>query len=136
MLYTQGAAMEPTALPRFTVQSVLYSQWAYWCSLIMAALSVAYLPAGSLRSLVMLTPVLTTLLCVSVTCWIYKGCDEYLRLRLLRTVVITAVVVSLATLLYFFMELGGFPRLSMLWVNLLGWSTLNAQMLFVVLRSR
>jgi hypothetical protein len=128
--------MEATALPRLTVRSVLYSQWAYWCSLAMAAFSVSYIPPGSLRTLVMLTPVLTTLLSASVVYWIYRGCDEYLRLRLLRAVVITAIVVSVAALLYFLMELSGLPRLSMLWVNVLGWSTLNAQMLLVVLRSR
>ena len=35
-----------------------------------------------------------------------------------------------------FLELLGFPHVSMLWVNLLGWSVFNVQMLFVILRSR
>jgi hypothetical protein len=37
---------------------------------------------------------------------------------------------------YFFLELLGVPRLSMLWVNLLGWSVFSLQMLFVIFRSR
>jgi hypothetical protein len=55
---------------------------------------------------------------------------------LLRCVAVTAVIVAFCTLGYFFMELLGFPRLSMLWVNLLVWSVFNLQVLLVVFRSR
>lgn len=127
--------MDPSSLPRFAVRSIAYSQWAYWCSLVMAALSVTYIPHGSIRTAVMLTPILTALLCVSVACWLYQASDEYIRVRLLRSVAITAGVVAFCTLGYFFFELLGFPRLSMLWVNLLGWSVFNVQMLLVLLRS-
>jgi hypothetical protein len=85
---------------------------------------------------VTLTPILTALLCVSVAYGLYQACDEYIRLKLLKCVAITAVVVAFCTLGYFFLELVGFPRLSMLWINLLGWSVFNAQMLFVIFRSR
>jgi len=37
---------------------------------------------------------------------------------------------------YFVLELFGFPRLSMVWINLLGWSIFNLQMLYVIFRSR
>jgi hypothetical protein len=44
--------------------------------------------------------------------------------------------VGFCTLGYFFLELLGFPRLSMLAVNLLGWSVFNLQMVFVIIRAR
>jgi hypothetical protein len=128
--------MERSVLPRFAVRGILSSQWAYWGSLAIAALSITYIPPGSIRTAVMLTPVLTALLCVSVAYWLYKDCDEYIRLRLLRCIAVTAIIVVFCTLAYFFLELLGFPRLSMLWVNLLAWSVFNVQMLFVILRSR
>ena len=128
--------MESTELSRFAVRGVVSSQWAYWCSLAAAALSVIYLPQGSIRTMVILTPTLTALLCVCVAYWLYTDCDEYIRLRLLKCVASTAIVVMFFTLACFFRELFGFTRISMLWVNLVGWSVFNAQMLFVVLRSR
>lgn len=128
--------MDASALPQFWVRGVLGSQWAYWCSLAVAALSVTYIPPGTIRTVVMLTPILTALLCVSVAFWLYESCDEYIRVRLLRCVAVTAVIVAFCTLGYFFMELLGFPRLSMLWVNLLVWSVFNLQVLLVVFRSR
>jgi hypothetical protein len=128
--------MEPSVLPRFAVRGVLSSQYAYWGSLAIAAASLRYVPPGSIRTVVMLTPVLTALLCVSTAYWIYQNCDEYVRLQLLKSIAVTAVVVALCTVAYFFLELAGLPRLSVLWVNLLGWSVFNVQMLVAILRSR
>src|SRR5262249_24565617 len=128
--------MDASTLPRFAVRGILTSQWSYWGSLGISALSIKYIPPGSIQTAVMLTPVLTALLCLSVTYWLYGASDEYIRLRILRCVAVTAIIVALCTLSYFFLELMGFPRLSMLWVNILGWSIFNAQILFVILRSR
>ena len=128
--------MEQQELPRYAVRAVAWSQWAYWCSLAMAALSVRYVPPGSIRMIVMLVPVLTATLCVSTAYWLYESCDEYVRGAILRSVARTAVIVAAGTLICFVLELSGVPRLSMLWVNLLGWSVFNVQMLFVILRSR
>lgn len=61
---------------------------------------------------------------------------EFIRLTLLKCTVMTAIIVGFCTLGYFFLELLGFPRLSMLAVNLLGWSVFNLQMVFVIIRSR
>jgi hypothetical protein len=128
--------MEPPYWPKFAVRGVVSSQWAYWCSLASAAMSVTFIPPGSVRTLVILTPTLTALLCVFIAYWLYRQSDEYIQLRLLRCVTITAIVVMFCTLGYFFMELFGFPHVSLLWVNLLGWSVFNVQLLFVVLRAR
>jgi hypothetical protein len=102
----------------------------------MAAWSYAYLPTGGIRSTLIVTPVLPALLIVTVAYWMYLACDEFIRLTLLKCVVITAITVAFCTLGYFFLELFGFPRLSMLAVNLLGWRVFNLQMVFVIIRSQ
>jgi hypothetical protein len=137
MLYSpRGLTMETSVLPGYAVRGIVFSQWTYWSSLAISALSIRYIPPGSIRTAVMLTPVLTASLSVSMAYWLYRDCDEYIRLKLLRCATTTAVIVAFCTLAYFFLELLGFPRLSMLWVNLLGWSVFNAQMLLVILRSQ
>jgi hypothetical protein len=135
MLYKR-VAMKSELLPTSAASSVFYSQWAYWCTLAIAAFSYAHLPQGGIRTALLLTPVLPALLVGAVSYWIYRACDEYIRLRILSVVVITGLVLAALTLGYFFLEMFGLPRLSMIWVNLVGWSIFNLQMLFVVLRSR
>jgi len=128
--------MDPSTLPRSAARAVAYTQWAYWCSLAVAALAIRYIPEGGVRNTVVLTPILTATLCVSIAFWLYESCDEYLRRSILVCIVRTAVIVAGGTVAYFIAELAGAPKLSMLWVNLLGWSVFNLQFLFVVLRSR
>jgi hypothetical protein len=128
--------VDPQSLPPTALRSVAYSQWAYWCSIVIAALSTVYIPPGSIRTAVLLSPILTAALCLSVAYWLYRASDEYLRVRLLLCVAITAIVVAGCTLGYFVLELVGFPRVSMLWINLLGWSVFNLQVLYVMFRSR
>jgi hypothetical protein len=128
--------MEQRELPRYAVRGVVACQWAYWCSLACAVLSVRYVPLGTIRTAVMLVPALTAALCVAVSYWLYEACDEYVRGQILKGIVWTAIIVAAATLGYFVLELTGLPKVSMLWVNLLGWSVFNLQMLFVILRSR
>jgi hypothetical protein len=104
--------------------------------LAVAAWSYRYMPGGSIRNTLILTPVLPALVVVTLAYWLYQACDEFIRLRLLKCVVITAIAVAIVTQGYFFLELFGFPRLSMLAVNLFGWSVFNLQMVYVILRSR
>jgi hypothetical protein len=87
----------------------------------MAAWSYAYLPPGSIRATLIVTPVLPALLIVAVAYWIYLACDEFIRLTLLKRAVITAITVSFCTLGYFLLELFGF---------------FNLHMVFVIIRSR
>jgi hypothetical protein len=49
---------------------------------------------------------------------------------------VTALAVAFGTLAYFVLELLGFPRLSMIVVNLFGWSAFNLLMIYVIVRSR
>jgi uncharacterized membrane protein len=128
--------MASNAYPPYAIRGIVYGQWTYWCGLSMAVWSYAHMPHGSIRTALILTPVLPALLIVAVAYWVYQACDEYVRSRILKCVAITAVTVAFCTLSYFVLELFGLPRLSMLWINLLGWSIFNLQMLYVILRSR
>jgi len=128
--------MDPNSLPKHAVRAVAFSQWAYWCSLLLAALATTYIPAGAVRTAVLLTPALTELLCVFVVYWLYRACDEYLRVKLLRCIATTAIIIAFCTLAYFILELLGFSHVSMLWVNVLSWSIFNVLVLFIVFGSR
>ena len=123
-------------VPRKLAFNIFCFQWAYWTTLAAAAWGWRYMPAGVVRSSLVLITVLLALLLAGSTYWIYDACDEFIRLRILRCVVITAIVVASCSLAYFFMELVGFPRLSMLTVNLFGWSIFNLSMLHVIARSQ
>jgi len=128
--------MASLARPLYAVRGIVYGQWTYWSALVLAAWGYAYAPPGSIRTTLILTPVLPALLIVAVTYWVYQACDEYVRSRILRCIAISAIIVSFCTLGYFVLELLGLPRLSMLWINILGWSIFNLQMVYVIVRSR
>ena len=127
--------MKAESLPKFAASGVFYSQLAYWSSLVGAAMSVTVIPAGSIRTFVILTPLLTAILCACVASWVYSACDEYVRAKILRSITIAALIVALASLGYFCLELLGYPRLSMIWVSILGWSVFNLQLLYVIFRA-
>lgn len=128
--------MQTESLPRFALTTVGWTQWAYWCSLAGAVLAAAYIPAGSIRTFVTITPALTAALCVAASYWLYEACDEFHRVKILRAVTRTAILVAAGTLTWFFFELAGYPKLSMMWVNLAGWSVFNLQILLVAFSSR
>jgi hypothetical protein len=123
-------------IPAVAFRSVVFSQWAYWSTLAVAAWSYWHLPHGSIRATLILTPILPALLVVAASYWIYQACDEYIRFRILYVTAITAIVLAASTFSYFVLELFSFPRLSMIVVNLLGWSVFNLLLLYVVFRSR
>jgi len=128
--------MTADALPRQAVKGIFWGQWTYWCTLVLAVWSYRYSPPGSIRTVLVLTPVLPALLIVAVAYWVYEDVDEYIRLRILRSAALTAVIVAFGTLTCFILELFGRPPVSALWVNLVGWSVFNVQMVYVLFRSR
>jgi hypothetical protein len=136
MLDLPEKAVNHGALPPYAVRGVAFSQWTYWCSLAIAALSVRFIPPGGIQTAVMLVPVLAAILSVSVAYWVYEACDEFVRIQLLKAVARTAILAACITLVYFFLELSGFPHVSMLWINLLGWSVFNLQVILIIRRSR
>ncbi len=123
-------------LPRKIAFNLFCFQWAYWTTLAAAAWGWRYIPWGVVRGSLAVIPLLLALLIADNAYRIYDACDEFIRLRILRCVVVTAIAVAAGTLGYFFLELAGFPRLSMLVVNLFGCSVFNLSMLYVIIRSR
>jgi uncharacterized membrane protein len=104
--------------------------------LAIAAWSYAHIPHGSIRTALIVSPVLPAILIAAVAYWMYQACDEFIRARILRCLVLTALAVAFGTLTYFVLELFGFPRMSMVVVNLFGWSVFNLLMTYVIVRSR
>jgi hypothetical protein len=128
--------MNSEILPRKATLGILFGQWAYWCMLAIAAWSYKNIPPGSIRTTLILTPVLPAILIVAIAHWMYQACDEFIRLRILKCSILTALAVAFATLGYYVLELFGFPRLSMIVVNLFGWSVFNLLLIYVIIRSR
>ncbi len=128
--------MSTHEIPGRGINAIFWSQWAYWVTLLMAVLSLVYLPPGPSRTLVVLTPVVTAIYSVSLIYWLYRDCDEYIRLRILKCVAVTAIFIVFLTLGYFILELCGFPRISMVVVNLVGWTVFNLQLMYVLIASR
>jgi hypothetical protein len=126
------------ATPVYTlpVLAILLSLWAYLCTLIMAAVAPRYLAAGRTRQFVLLLPLLTLALVVCITYWVYRASDEYIRHRILKCAAITGVILAFSTLGYFCLERIGYPPLSMIVVNLYGWSVFTILMLWVLYRAR
>ncbi|MEO8061219.1 MAG: hypothetical protein ABI821_00585 [Pseudomonadota bacterium] len=71
---------------------------------------------GSLRTALLITPVIP----IGLTIWAiarqFRRVDEFVRLRTLESLAIAAAVTAGLSLTYGFLEGAGFPRLSMFWV--------------------
>jgi hypothetical protein len=128
--------MNTDRLPRNAALGIFFGQWAYWCMLAVAVWSYRYIPQGSIRTTLILTPVLPAILIVAIAFWMYRACDEFIHLWILKCLVLTSLGVAFGTLAYFVLELFGFPRLSMLTVNLFGWSIFNLLMIYVIIQAR
>jgi hypothetical protein len=118
MLYTE-TIMNPFKNP--FVRGMLYAQWAYWCAWGICVWAQLYMPAGSVRTVLILLPILPGVLIIAVGIWQYQVCDEYIRLRVLKAATATAVITAVWTLAYSYLEVVGLPRLSMMWVSNIGW---------------
>jgi hypothetical protein len=121
-----------TRFPAPAVRAIIWSQWGYWCSVAAAVWAYIAMPYGAVRTVLILTPILPGLLIFAVTHWLYSVCDEYIRLRTLQAAARTAVIVAILSMAYFFLELLGYPRLSTMWLLLVGWSVFDAQMLWLM----
>ncbi|HEY4342059.1 MAG TPA: hypothetical protein VGM97_19100 [Steroidobacteraceae bacterium] len=126
----------PTRIYPLPVLAILLSLWVYLCTLVMAALAPRYLATGRTREFLLLLPLLTLLVVVCITYWVYRASDEYIRHRILKCAALTGVILAFSTLGYFCLERLGFPQLSMIVVNLYGWSLFTMLMLWVLYRAR
>jgi hypothetical protein len=74
------------------------------------------MPPGAARTLLLLTPVVPIGLAVWVIARQFGRMDEFVRLRSLESIAVGAAVTAACSFTYGFLELVGFPRLSMFWV--------------------
>jgi hypothetical protein len=127
---------QATRVYTLPVLAILLSLWVYLCTLVMAAVAPHYLAAGGTREFVLLLPLFTLLVVVGITYGVYRASDEYIRHRILKCAAVTGVILAFSTLGYFCLERLGYPQLSMIVVNLYGWSVFTILMLWVLYRAR
>src|SRR5262249_2626931 len=126
-----GAGMSPFKNP--FVRGMLYAQWAYWCMLGVCVWAQRHLPPGPVRTVLTLAPVVPGVLIVAVAIWQYRNCDEFIRFKILSAAATAAVITAIWTLAYSYLELIGFPRLSMMWVGNAGWLVFIVLMIHLML---
>lgn len=71
------------------------------------------MPSGMLRTLVLLTPMLAFLLALRAVVRAVRRSDEFIRKTTLEHLAIAAAVTAGVTFTYGFLEIAGFPKLSM-----------------------
>jgi len=74
------------------------------------------MPAGALRTALLLAPMIPVCLAIWAIARQFRRMDEFMRLRTLESLAIAAAVTAGLSLTYGFLEGAGFPRLSMFWV--------------------
>jgi hypothetical protein len=104
----------------------------YLAALATATWTVTSVGAGPLRTALILVPILPGLALIGLTVRSYRLCDEYIRLRTLQAAAIAVLVVAVFSLIYFFLELLGLPRLSSAWFSNIIWLVFVAQMLRLI----
>jgi FtsH-binding integral membrane protein len=118
------------------VKGIIYCLWAYLVTVMMAAVAPRYLAAGGTREFVLFLPLLTTLLVICITYWVYRASDEYIRHRILKCTALTGIILAFSSLGYFCLERLGYPQLSMIVINLYGWAVFTILILWVLYRAR
>ena len=101
----------------------------YLAALAGATWALTSMPMGPMRIAVILAPILPGLALIGLTVRAYGRCDEFIRLRILQAAAVAAIGVAGLSLVYFFFELLGFPRLSTAWISNVAWAIFVAQML-------
>src|ERR1700679_1731106 len=104
----------------------------YLVALVSAFWAFASVPAGPLRTALLLAPILPGLALIGLTLRSYRLCDEYIRQRTLQAAAIAVLVIAVFSLVYSFLELLGLPRLSAAWFSNIVWVVFAAQMLRLV----
>lgn len=74
------------------------------------------LEPGAVRTLILVAPMLPVLLAVWAIVRGFRRMDEFVRLRTLESLAFAAAVTAALSFTYGFLEVAGFPRLSMFWV--------------------
>ena len=90
--------------------------------------AVLSMSAGLERTALILLPIAPGIYIIASTIRITRRCDEYIRLRVLQAVGVTAAVTAIWTLAYAYLELLGLPHLSVGLVHAVGWPVFIVQM--------
>lgn len=91
---------------------------------------------GLLELVVVALPLLTLTLNVFIAYTVYRASDEYGRQRILKSAAVTGVMLAFGTTGYFSLEQLGYPHLSMIVVNLVGWSLFTLLLVWVRYRAQ
>jgi len=109
---------------------------AYVTACAAAAWALSSLPPGTLRTMVVLLPVLPGCYLIWMAAHLYRRSDEYIRLRVLQAIAWAATVTAVWTMAYAFLELAGLPKLSLGWVSTVGWGIFVGWMVRLVVTGR
>ena len=104
----------------------------YLAALAAATWAPGSMRVGPLRTAIILVPILPGLALIGLTVRAFGRCDEYIRLRILRAAALAAIVVAALSLVYFYMELLGFPHLSTAWISNVVWAVFVVQMIRLI----
>jgi small-conductance mechanosensitive channel len=121
---------------RAAVAAIFWSQFAYWCSVAIAVWAATHLPRGSIRFVLIVTPVIPAVLIFAVTYWLYRACDEYIQKRILQAAAITATGMLLLVTAYYYLQLAGLPPLNLAWISNFGWALFFVQMFPLLVHAR
>jgi hypothetical protein len=93
----------------------------YIVAYVAAMWALASLPAGAMKSFLVLSPVLPGLAMIWNTVLAYRRSDEFVRHEILYAAALAALVTAVWTLVYAYLEPLGFPHLNPGFVHTFGW---------------
>lgn len=100
----------------------------YTAAAIGAIWALHTLPPNSLRTLLVMLPILPGLALLWQSVRSYRRSDEFIRQRIVQAVAVTALWTAAWTLIYAWLEPLGLPRLSVGFVHNFGWPVFVWQM--------
>ncbi len=106
--------------------------WMYLATLALAVHALSAAGPGTARTLMILAPIVPGLALIWLSVRTYRRSDEFIRLRILQAASLAAVVMAVFALVYFFLELLGFPRLSTAWISNIGWAVFVTQIIRLI----
>lgn len=101
----------------------LFSAMLLYVAVLLGSISLAKeIEAGPGRTMLLLTPMVPLMLAVWAIARHFRRMDEFVRLRALESLAVSAGVTAGLSLTYGFLESAGFPKISMFWV----WTVMGA----------
>jgi hypothetical protein len=101
-------------------------QFGWWFLVYLLAYAAAMwslvnLPAGPVRSLIVLSPIVPGLAMIFATVIAYRKGDEFVQREVLIAAALAALVTAVWTLVYAYLEALGLPHLNVGFVHTFGW---------------